>query len=46
MAKTNMIEREKKRAVLAARYAKKRIKLKETIASVAASDADRSSIWR
>ncbi len=42
MAKTNMIEREKKRAVLAARYAKKRIKLKETIASVAASDEEKA----
>ncbi|NGY06064.1 30S ribosomal protein S14 [Solimonas terrae] len=41
MAKTNMIEREKKRAALAARYAKKRASLKETISSVTASDEEK-----
>ena len=37
MAKTSMIEREKKRAGLANRYAKKRAKLKALISSVTAS---------
>jgi small subunit ribosomal protein S14 len=37
MAKTSMIEREKKRAGLANRYAKKRAKLKTLISSVTAS---------
>src|SRR3546814_18452163 len=41
MAKSNMIEREKKRAALAARYAKKRASLKETISSVTASDEEK-----
>lgn len=43
MAKTNMIEREKKRAALAARYAKKRSGLKATIASVTASDDEKAA---
>ncbi|MEQ1438456.1 30S ribosomal protein S14 [Fontimonas sp. SYSU GA230001] len=37
MAKTSMIEREKKRASLAKRYANKRAKLKEIISSTTAS---------
>lgn len=37
MAKKNMIEREKKRAKLVAKYAKKRQKLREIIASPATS---------
>jgi len=43
MAKTNMIEREKKRAALAAKHAKKRAALKATISSVTASDEEKSA---
>lgn len=42
MAKTNMIEREKKRAALAAKHAGKRAALKATISSVTASDEERA----
>ena len=41
MAKTNMIEREKKRAKLAKKYAKKRAALKATIISPESSYEDR-----
>lgn len=43
MAKTSMIEREKKRAGLANRYAKKRAKLKALISSVTASPEDKDA---
>lgn len=43
MAKTNMIEREKKRAALAAKYAKKRAALKATIVSVKATDDEKAA---
>ena len=43
MAKTNMIERETKRAALAARYAKKRASLKATIVSEKASDEEKAA---
>ena len=43
MAKTNMIEREKKRAALAAKHAKKRAALKATISSVTADDDARAA---
>lgn len=43
MAKTNMIEREKKRAKLVAKYAKKRQKLREIIASPTASYEDKQA---
>jgi small subunit ribosomal protein S14 len=43
MAKTSMIEREKKRAGLANRYAKKRAKLKALISSVTASPDDKDA---
>ncbi len=41
MAKTSMIEREKTRAELNKRYAKKRAKLKTLISSVAASSEEK-----
>lgn len=41
MAKTSMIEREKKRAKTVAKYAAKRAELKALIADVNASDEDR-----
>lgn len=41
MAKTSMIERETKRAKLAARYASKRLKLKAIVSSVTASDEEK-----
>jgi small subunit ribosomal protein S14 len=43
MAKTNMVEREKKRLALAAKFAKKRAALKETIVSATASDEDKAA---
>ncbi|HEY0973953.1 MAG TPA: 30S ribosomal protein S14 [Solimonas sp.] len=43
MAKTNMIEREKNRAALAAKYAKKRAALKATIVSVKATDEEKAA---
>jgi small subunit ribosomal protein S14 len=42
MAKTSMIEREKRRNQLAKRYAAKRAKLKETIRNPKSSDAERA----
>lgn len=41
MAKTSMVEREKKRAKAVQKYAKKRLELKALIASPATSDEDR-----
>lgn len=41
MAKTSMVEREKKRAKTVAKYAEKRAKLKAVIADVNASDEER-----
>ena len=41
MAKTSMIEREKRREALAKRYAAKRVQLKETIRSPTSTDAER-----
>jgi small subunit ribosomal protein S14 len=41
MAKTSMIEREKRREALAQRYAAKRAQLKETIRSPKSTDAER-----
>ena len=41
MAKTNMVEREKRRAKIAARYAKTRAELKELIRSPKTSHDDR-----
>ena len=41
MAKTSMIEREKRRAQIAKRYAAKRAQLKETIRSPKSTDAER-----
>ena len=41
MAKTSMVEREKKRTKTVAKYAKKRAELKAIIADVTASDEDR-----
>jgi small subunit ribosomal protein S14 len=46
MAKTSMIEREKRRAKLVARYAEKRAKLKETIRSPKSTDEEREQAWR
>ncbi len=43
MAKTNMIEREKKRLALAAKYAKKRTTLKELIVSTTASEEEKAA---
>lgn len=41
MAKTSMIEREKRREAIAKRYAAKRAQLKETIRSPKSTDAER-----
>jgi small subunit ribosomal protein S14 len=41
MAKTNMIERDKRRALIAKKYAATRIKLKETIRSPKSSQDER-----
>jgi small subunit ribosomal protein S14 len=46
MAKTSMIEREKRRANLAKRYAAKRALLKETIRSPKSTDAEREEATR
>ena len=46
MAKTSMIEREKRRASLVKRYAAKRTKLKETIRSPKSTDAEREEAAR
>ncbi|MEW6168424.1 MAG: 30S ribosomal protein S14 [Pseudomonadota bacterium] len=43
MAKTSMIEREKKRTSLASRYGKKRAKLKEIISSTKASAEEKEA---
>jgi len=41
MAKTSMVEREKKRAALNKKYHEKRLQLKATICNLQASDEDR-----
>jgi len=46
MAKTSMIEREKRRAKLVAQHAAKRAKLKETIRSPKSTDAEREEAQR
>jgi small subunit ribosomal protein S14 len=46
MAKTSMIEREKRREALAKRYAAKRVQLKETIRSPKSTDAEREEASR
>ena len=46
MAKTSMIEREKRRAALAKRYAVKRALLKETIRSPKSTDDEREAATR
>ena len=46
MAKTSMIEREKRRAKLVKRYATKRAALKETIRSPKSTDAEREEATR
>jgi small subunit ribosomal protein S14 len=46
MAKTSMIEREKRREKLASRYAAKRAALKETIRDPKTSDEDREAAQR
>ena len=46
MAKTSMIEREKRREALAKRYAAKRVQLKETIRSPKSTDAEREQAVR
>jgi small subunit ribosomal protein S14 len=46
MAKTSMIEREKRRAKLVKRYATKRATLKETIRSPKSTDAEREEALR
>ena len=46
MAKKSMIEREKKRAKVVQRYAKKRAELKKTIASPSSSDEERAGALR
>ena len=46
MAKTSMIEREKRRATLAKRYATKRAQLKETIRSPKSTDEEREEANR
>ena len=46
MAKTSMIEREKRRATLAKRYAAKRAQLKETIRSPKSTDEEREAALR
>ena len=43
MAKTNMIEREKKRAALAAKHASKRAALKAKISSVTVSEEEKAA---
>ena len=43
MAKTNMVEREKRRAKIAKRYAAKRAELKELIRSPKTSPEDRAA---
>ncbi len=43
MAKTNMVEREKRRAKIAARFATKRLELKELIRSPKTSPEERSA---
>jgi small subunit ribosomal protein S14 len=43
MAKTNMVEREKRRAEIARKYAAKRAKLKETIRSPKSSPDERAA---
>lgn len=46
MAKTSMIEREKRREALAKRYAAKRAQLKETIRSPKSTDSEREEAVR
>ncbi len=46
MAKTSMIEREKRREALAQRYAAKRAQLKETIRSPKSTDEEREEALR
>jgi small subunit ribosomal protein S14 len=46
MAKTSMIEREKRREKLAKRYAAKRATLKETIRDPKSSDEEREAAQR
>ena len=46
MAKTSMIEREKRRAKLVKRYAAKRATLKETIRSPKSTDSEREAAVR
>jgi small subunit ribosomal protein S14 len=46
MAKTSMIEREKRRTKLVKRYATKRAQLKETIRSPKSTDAEREEASR
>jgi small subunit ribosomal protein S14 len=46
MAKTSMIEREKRRAKLVKRYAAKRAALKETIRSPKSTDSEREEALR
>ena len=46
MAKTSMIEREKRRAKLSAKHAAKRAKLKETIRSPKSTDSEREEAQR
>jgi len=46
MAKTSMIEREKRREALAKRYAAKRAQLKETIRSPKSTDEEREEALR
>ena len=46
MAKTSMIEREKRRAKLVKRHAAKRAKLKESIRSPKSTDAEREEAGR
>ena len=46
MAKTSMIEREKRREALAKRYAEKRAQLKETIRSPKSTDEEREEALR
>jgi small subunit ribosomal protein S14 len=46
MAKTSMVEREKKRALLNKKYGKKRKELKAIISSLTAGDEDRANAER
>lgn len=46
MAKTSMVEREKKRAVLNKKFNKKRLELKEIISSIHASEDDKVNAER